>query len=321
MEHYSTLEDIADFLEDNDDYCIYYHKNPDGDAIGSAYALAMALKAMKKNVNILCDSPVPAPYHYLTDRYGTDREIRSRTINISVDSAAPARLGRYSDAKITVCIDHHNVNTIEAKYKYVAPKACSCAEIIYELIRIIGVPISALMADFLYVGVCTDSMCFRSEAVNSDTLRTAYELSMCHADVVSIARRFYVTRTEKRIKIENRLTGSFKLHAGGKILSSVLTNDDYNELDITPDDTEGINDLVETVEGVKIGIVVRERTKGRCRISVRSMCRVGADRICAALGGGGHSNAAGAELDGSAEEVLRTVVETAERFLNESETL
>ncbi len=313
------IADIADFIEDNDGFAVYFHKNPDGDAVGSAYALVLALKAMKKEAYAVCADEVPEGYRFMTDKVGSV-PFRARH-GIAVDTSAPYRLGEYENVKMAVVIDHHENNQFEAKYKYVLPESSSCAEIVYSLIREMGVPISSLMADLLYTGIITDTARFCSRSVNRDTFRTAYELSALGADTVSLGRRFTYEKDSKRLAVEKRLLEHMSITHGGLVAVTYLSHGDFEKLSVTPDDTEGINEVIDRIKGVGIGVLVRERIEGKCRISVRTSAKYNADRFCALFGGGGHRYSGGCQTDGSAKEIAEKLSEAAGEFIDKQGSL
>ncbi|MBQ5311151.1 MAG: DHH family phosphoesterase [Oscillospiraceae bacterium] len=313
------LEDIADVIEEGDEYLVVCHVNPDGDAIGSAYALVLALRLTGKRADAAVPGEVPDNYRALTDR--VDRQALRHPRYICVDTSTQARLGKYADEHILCCIDHHEKNTVDARYNYVDPTASSCAQIVYELIQILGAPVSQLMADLLYTGLITDTSCFRAVTTNADTMRYASVFAACGADVSGLARKYFLTKSPRRLDIEDRLRRSRRFFADGRIAGFVLKYADYVELGITDSDVEGINDIAEEPQGIKAGIVVREKNKGKCRISVRAVHGCKADEICAAVGGGGHANAAGAAMDGDPDEVLEKIAAIAEECIRRRETL
>ena len=313
-----TAERIADILLDGSEYEIIYHINPDGDAVGSAYALALALRLAGKKAQPVCSSAIPAQYRYLTD------EVEKQNITdpeyICVDTSTKARLGEYSGKRILCCIDHHADNTTGARHIFCDKDASACVQLIYEVIQCLGVPVSRLMAELLMTGLVTDTSCFRSNSTDRDTMRYAYIFASCGADIKAITRRHYLVKSPKRMAIEQRLRSSIALSDDSRIAAFMLRHSDYGELDITDDDTEGINDIAEEA-GAVIGIVVREKREGICRISVRASGRYDAHELCSRIGGGGHSNAAGATMEGSAEEVRKAMMQLAQDYLAGKDTL
>ena len=306
----NTIDQLARQLLTGEDkaFTIYSHKRPDGDTIGSAYALALALQALGCRTQNLCSDAIPDVYRRLTDQ--VPAEAVEGAAGFSVDASTPERLGTYADAPIRYCIDHHEGNTIEAAYKYVDPGASSCAQLVYALIVRLGVEVTPLMAELLYTGLATDTNGFRTVSTNYDSLQTAAELVRCGADPAAIAKRHFGTKSRKRMDAEQAIIDSFRYTHDGQILSAVLDYETRTRIGIDPNALEGINALVDQVEGVRFGIVVREYAPKKCRISVRAAEGLRADLVCAQFGGGGHRNAAGGEAAGDAETV-RALVEAA----------
>ena len=291
---------------------IYFHKKPDGDAVGAAYGLALGLQAAGAVCEVLCSDPVPATYRFMADRVPVQR-LEQATV-IAVDTATPGRLGKYKEERIDLCIDHHENNTIEALFKYVEENASSCSEIIFKLLREMGVEITAEIASLLYTGLVTDTSSFRTLSTNAASLQAAAELAACGAPVAEIARLHCLYKTRQRLEIERVLANSFQYVCAGHILGCYFSHADMTRIGTDDSQLEGLNIIVEQVEGVEIGIVVRETIPGHCRISVRTCPKYNAAEICAVFGGGGHANAAGCELDGMPADVLKQVEEVCARY-------
>ena len=135
----STLKEVAAKLLACEEVCIVYHIRPDGDCIGSAYALATALQAAGIRCAVTGRDPVPASFRYLTDAFQPD-QLRE-PVYLSLDTSSPKRTGPYEHQHFTFCIDHHNGNTVVADYKYVEPDCGACSEIIYKLLLEMVLPI------------------------------------------------------------------------------------------------------------------------------------------------------------------------------------
>ena len=309
-----TLKEMARRLREYPAYRIYYHKSPDGDAVMSAYALALALQGIGISCEPKCCDPIPKAYFDLVNPIHCD--CLDQYTAIAVDSASAARLGDYSDEKITFCIDHHE-NTMEAEFRYVVPEASSCAELIYKLFLEMGLPITTQIANLLYTGLVTDTQCFRTYATNQASLETAAELARHGADIVSIARRYTVEKTPERIAIEQVLLNSFRYTCNGRILGCMFAYEDMLRTGANDSELEGLNLIVDQVRGPEIGIVVRETRPGHCRVSVRSYINdLNAAEICEHFGGGGHADRAGFETDMSPGQTLRKVEITASKYLD-----
>ena len=211
-----TRAEMAEKLKHIRQARIYFHKKPDGDAVGAAYGLALGLQAHGIPCELRCSDPVPAAYRWMTDQVPTCA--LEQPTEIAVDTAAPGRLGRYKDQPIDLCIDHHEGNTIQAAFKYVVPEASSCSELIFWLLRDMGTVITPEIASLLYTGLVTDTSSFRSRSTNTASLQAAAELAACGAPVAHLARQYTLYKTPQRMEIERILTNSFHYTCGGRIL-------------------------------------------------------------------------------------------------------
>lgn len=312
---------IADLLKGIQECRVFYHVKPDGDAIGSAHALALALQSIGANCQTVCSDPVPDIYMPLVGQVPVQIVNPECCINISVDCAKPQRLGKYQDEHIDICIDHHENNSIQAATKYVVDGSVSCAELIYEIILAMGVPVTPLMADLLYTGVLTDASCFRSVNTRPETLMHAAQIAAHGAHVADIGRRHFLKKSPGRIKIEQILQNHFHYSCNGRILGSVLTMQDYQDAGIGDDETEGLNEIMDQADGTDMAIVIRETRPHGCRVSVRANSPYSAVPVCAGFGGGGHDHAAGCTITGNPGEVLTRVEEACAAYLADHDNL
>ncbi len=307
-----SLQEMAEKLRAYPAYRIYFHKTPDGDAVMSAYALALALRSIGIPCEPLCCDPVPDNYRDLTEQLSFAPQPGAPAI--AVDTASAKRLGSYADEHITLCIDHHE-NQMEADFRYVVPEASSCAELIYRLIRAMGLTVTQQLADLLYTGLVTDTQCFRTYSTNAASLEAAATLARDGADIVRIARRHALEKTPERIAVEQILMNSFHYTCGGRVLGCMFTHDDMRRLGTEDARMEGLNLVVDQVRGPEIGIVVRETHPMHCRVSVRTYTGLNAAAICGRFGGGGHADRAGAEIDAGPAAALRLFEEAAAAYL------
>lgn len=304
-----TLQEMARALKALPAAKIYFHKKPDGDAVGSACGLALGLTSLGIPCELLCTDPVPESYTQAVAAVPV--QSRADAVGITVDCSTQARLGRYSDREIALCIDHHGDNTVNAPAKFVRPEASSCCELVFALLQEMGVNITEQMADFLYTGLYTDTSGFRAVSTNADSLAAAAALAAKGAHVVEIGRKFGLKKSRARMEMEALMTANFHYLLDGRILSTYYNYPDRQRIGTTNADMETINLLVEQVEGVEIGIVVREGTQGHCRVSVRTEGNLNAAELCARFGGGGHDNSAGCEVDGTPAQVVPLLEQAA----------
>ena len=331
------LEQIAEKLLDHAGdsvwgFEIYYHKRPDGDAVGSAYGLALGLASLGACVKVVdSEQHVPEMYRYQTDP--AKRMLYSgetvRTLRIAVDTATQSRLGRNSNVGMDYVLDHHVTNLISddshlpAPYRYVEPEAASCAEIILKLLKLMRVSITKQMADLLYMGLVTDVSCFRSLSTTPASLEAAAELAACGADIVEIGRHHYMRKTPGQIGMEKEVYDRLVFSEDNEVVGSYVNALDYAHHAITDPD---LGDFMNTVDQIckpdkgiaHVHVLVREYKPGICRISVTSRLPVNAAKICGMLGGGGHENAAGAEMEGDPRDILEEVMRLCRKEVEEN---
>lgn len=306
-------EQMAAELKKYKEFRIVYHIRPDGDCIGSAHALALALQSAGAKCEVTGTDDIPQGHRYLTDmvRYDTITD----PVNIAVDCGSPERTGGFSGLEYTFCIDHHRNNSIAAEFKCVEEDCGACSEIIFKIIKAMGVEITKLMADLMYLALAMDTMCFRTTDTSPQSFRTAAELAELGADIYGIGRRHLFIKKPGRIKIEKILQNSYHFTCDNQIVTGIITQTDLQDADIKDSELEGINSLVEQIEGLRIGVTIRELPDGSSRCSTRSSGNIPANKICETHGGGGHFNAACCTLYCPPEEAREIMERTAREFL------
>ena len=308
-----SLEEMAVLLKKMDNYRIIYHIRPDGDCIGSAYALALSLQSIGKKCMVTGEYPVPDAHISLTSKVLSD-DIDD-PVNIAIDSGSPDRLGIFENEQYTFCIDHHLDNSVIADYKYIEEDAGACSEIILKLIKLMGVTVTKDIADLLYMALVTDTMCFRTYDTTQQSFLTAAELAGYGADIAGIGRKNMFVKSKQRMALEELLKNSFHFSCNDQILTGIITLNDLKMADIKDSELEGINSFVDQVEGVKIGVTIRELPDGNTRCSMRTSGSISANEICQFFGGGGHYHAAACILEMSVYEARVVIEQTCERYL------
>ena len=309
----TSLEELAAHLRACRAVRIVYHIRPDGDCIGSAFALAMALQSVGIQTAVTGRDPVPAPFRYLTDQYVPDAP--EDAVWISVDTSTPYRTGPFAEQHFTFCLDHHNGNTIEADYKYVEPDCGACGEIIYKLLCVMKIPVTKPIADLLYAAIVTDTLCFRTSDASAQTFRTAAALAECGADIENIGRRHMMYKSKGRREIEKALERRMHISCGEQLFSSIIFRSDLEAAGIADSDLEGINAYIEQYEEMRIGVTLRELPDGRTRCSIHTKGDIYAHEICQRFGGGGHLHASGCELNEPPEQAREIVEAVCREYL------
>jgi phosphoesterase RecJ-like protein len=307
-----SLEAIGQKLREKQNILILTHQNPDGDTLGSGTALYYALKQMGKQACVLCSDPFPLKFGYLFEDYQPE-EFHPDLV-VSVDVADKKLLGKVSGCyadQIEIAIDHHISNRINAPMLYVDPKAAATCEVIYELILTMGVKITKEMANCLYTGIITDTGCFKFSNTTPRTHKIAAELMELQCDFESINRKLFDTKSKGQIEVERAVLDSMEFYQENRVALVVVPQKLVQESGIDSADLDGIAAIPRQIEGVEVGITMKERPEGGYKVSVRTCRYADASAICGKLGGGGHVRAAGCAVNKPLEEAKKLILDAA----------
>lgn len=298
-----TLKECAEIIGRYNSFLILTHASPDGDTLGSAFALKRALMKIGKKSQVVCNDEIPQKYSFLWD--GITNESIDFEAVIAVDIADRKLLGsKYGDMygdKVVLAIDHHLSHRDYAENTYLCDKA-SNAENIYSLINEMEIPIDENIATCIYCGMATDTGCFLFTNTTAETHKTAAVLMDKGADFALVNRKMFETKTVSYLKLEQMALSTVELHFGGKCAIMQITQEMFRESNSNDGECDGIASLPRKIEGVLIGITVKEKENGHYKVSVRTVEPYDAAEICAHFGGGGHNRAAGCEFECSLEE-------------------
>ena len=310
-----TLNEVASLLSEHDDFKILTHSYPDGDCLGSGYALALALHKLGKRANVAVDGALPSKFSYLVKHY--EEQDFTPSYIVSVDVAAPTLLGKSvmeGVDHIDLCIDHHGTNSLEADCRYVDDSAAAAAEIVYQLLELLGVELDEDIAGGLYTGISTDTGCFVYTNTTPRTHRIAAAL-MPYCDWRAINNINFVIKTRAKVKMERMIYDTMEFYAGGKCAVVYTTLAMCDAMGAGDDEMEGLANIPRRIEGVKIGITMREKAGGVFKVSVRTNDEIDAAEFCKQFGGGGHPAAAGCSVEGDLAAARKMLVDAAEDFL------
>ncbi len=298
------VEQAAEALRQANDVLVLSHKSPDGDTLGSAAALCTALQGMGKRVRFACSDPVAPKYENLFARVKPD--VFDPKFIVAVDIADTQLLGKETEQYqhcIDLAVDHHMSHKEYAKMTYLDGTAASTTQIVYELLRAMGVFVDKQLANCIYTGLCTDTGCFRYANTSAKALRVAADLIDAGADAAEINRVMFDTKSRARLAVERMAMESIAFYENGRFDVMEITEEMMAASGAQESDIEGLAALPRQVEGVLIAATMRERKEGGYKISVRATPPYDASAICARFGGGGHKGAAGCVIDGEKEAV------------------
>jgi len=314
------LEQACALLQGAQRVLLLSHQNPDGDTLGSAFALGLALRQLGKQVRLECSDPVPPKYLPILGElpFGAFEP----DLIVAVDIADPQLFGKGIAAyreRVDLCIDHHSSNSDYAAHTLVDPGAAANCELIYRVINALGVPIDPQIADCLYLGISTDTGCFRYSNTTAHTHSAAAALIGCGARHALINRLMFETKSHAQIEIERLAMNTIEYHFGARCAVIHVTQEMLQHSGATESELDGLSAKPRQIEGVDVAVTLREKEGGGYKISVRSNAPVDASAICKALGGGGHARAAGCFIRDTLEAAKTRVLQAAAPQLQSSE--
>lgn len=289
-----TANEAAALLAGWDDIQILTHQNPDGDTLGCGFALWNALTSLGKRARVTCPDPLPPRFAYLYRGY-EDADFPEQHV-VSVDVASLQMLGAlretYAD-RIELAIDHHPSNGMFAGQTCLRADAAAACEIVYDVICALGAEITPQIADCLYTGVATDTGCFKFSNTTQNTHAVAAALFAAGANAAHINEYLFDTKSRARLALEQQALSSVEFFCADRIAVMHLSRQFICESGVDESELDGLTAIPRQIEGVDIGLTIREKADGTQKVSVRTTAAADASRICAEFGGGGHARAAG----------------------------
>lgn len=319
--HPKIIDRIIDAIAESKSVCIVGHVRPDGDCIGSQLAMAMALRNDGKEVSCWNEDVIPQKYAFMDKAGLMQKPRRDREFDcvIATDCATLERLGTAVPAqrKLFINIDHHKSNTRYGDINWISAREASTGELIFRLLKIAGWPITPEMADCLFTAVSTDTGSFQYPTTQPLTYHTAAELVKLGANLGTICNEVYQSYPLPRVRLLKHLYSNFRLTSENRIAYLWLKKADFVRTGADRSDTEGLIDHIRAIEPVVVACVFEEVEPELIRVSLRSKSdAVDVNQIAGLFGGGGHSAAAGAKIQGKPLSVQRRVIGAIKKALN-----
>jgi phosphoesterase RecJ-like protein len=306
---YKTLSDL---IRNSQSFIVTSHIDPDGDAIGCALAMFSVLKRLNKTVKVLSEDGVPPSYTFLE---GASEVLTSRAdpcdVAVVVDSGGLDRTGWVGEVvkqcRTVVNIDHHMSNTYFGDINIVDMSAGACGEIVYKVLDELGAGLVKSEAEALYVAILSDTGCFRFPSTTAGTLKIAAHLLDLGVRPYHAASEIYWKKSLASLKILGNTLSSIEVTDDGKIAMMQVTRDMYRAAGASAVDTEGLANYPRSINGVAVGVFLRETSEGCFRVSLRAAEGYDVDAVAKVFGGGGHAAAAGFRIEGDLESVKAKV--------------
>lgn len=309
------LKRITEQLLKAQNIVILPHINADGDALGASIGLALALKNLKKNVNVLTEEEIPGNLDFLPGQDLVNQEGPDvYDVAVNIDNGDITRLGKretyYHNARVRLSIDHHSTNKVEADISYVDTTSSATGEIIFDLItQYLKAGMNKDIALCIYTAIVTDTGCFRYTNTTSRTLNISSQLLEYDIDFPLVIKKAFETISCAKLSAIKQIINSLRLYQNGKIAVSYLTKEDIESFSLKSDDFEGLVNIGRNLEGVEVSIFLREDEKDNFRVNLRSNDYVDVSKIAESFDGGGHKRAAGLNISKKLEEAITAIVD------------
>jgi phosphoesterase RecJ-like protein len=298
-----TRDEALAALRDGQRFVLVTHENPDGDALGSLVAMQGVLQALGKDTLMyIAANEFPLPYEYAFFQFDglisdVPEDVERRTLVFLDCGNFDRNAVDVSDVPI-VNVDHHHDNTRFGSINHVVPEASCTAEIVWDLMQGLDVPLTQPIAEALYVGLVTDTGRFMYENTGPRAHVMAADLIEAGVDVHEIYRRLYEGVPEPKLALLTRALAAVERFDDGRLTIARLAREDFAATGAKSSFTEGIIDHLRSVEGTKVAALARELTganmDGSSKVSLRATDgAVDVSVIARAQGGGGHRQAAG----------------------------
>ncbi|MGD9301477.1 MAG: bifunctional oligoribonuclease/PAP phosphatase NrnA [Desulfobacterales bacterium] len=305
------------------------HSQPDGDAVSSILALGLAIGKLGKKTTIYNASPIPAVYRFLPSVERIVRHIKKANtydVALVLDCGDLPRVGQatatVSQIPVVINIDHHISNTGFGDIQLIDPMACSTAEIVYRLIKTMDVPIDTAMATSIYTGILTDTGSFRFSSTNQAAFAISQEMAELGVEPHEVAQHVYGTYSLGRIKLLNLALDSIEISDNGKLSIMTVTGAMLEETRTQPEDADGMINYARRIEDVKVAALIHEQKNGktnsngqrRFHVSLRSDGSVDVAAIAGRFGGGGHTSAAGFQVETTLKKLKSDIITLAQNL-------
>ena len=314
------IPQIVDAIRTRRRFVVSSHSRPDGDSIGSQVAMAYALRALGKEVRIVNADPAPPP---LMAFPGVSDIEFAAAVDGDADAAIIMECGDLTrtgvaglDRFFVINIDHHPGNAAYGQINWFDAGAAACGEMVFDLVRAMGVPFSREIATHIYLAILTDTGSFHYSSISPRTFDICRDAVEAGVDPVLVARNVYDSNNMGRLKLFGSVLSAMQMDSTGRIAIVYLDHEMAREAGGTYEDTEGLINLPLTVKEIHAVVFFKQVEGEAYRVSMRSKGDIDIGSVAKEFGGGGHKNAAGCSVTGAIDALQKTFVEKIERAID-----
>jgi phosphoesterase RecJ-like protein len=313
------LRQIVDAIRARRRFVISSHSRPDGDSIGSQLAMALALRALGKDVQVVNMDRAPGP---ILQFPGVAEIEIADVVTGDYDAAIIMECGDLQrtgvadlDRFFVINIDHHPGNTAFGQLNWFDSSAAACGEMVFDLIAALGVPLDAAIATHIYLAILTDTGSFHYSSISPRTFEICARALEAGVDPVRVARNVYDSNNMGRLKLFGAVLSAMQLDPTGRVAIVYLDHDMAREAGGTYEDTEGLINLPLTVKEIEAVVFFKQNEGDQYRVSMRSKGEIDVGAIAKEFDGGGHKNAAGCTVTGPIDALQKLFVERIDQAI------
>lgn len=307
MKSNNSIKDIGLAVENASSINIISHKSPDGDNMGSTLGFYLSLKEKYKNktINIIKPDDIPSKYKFIEETKFYDDDMSECDVLLVIDCADERRLLNEDNlkfAKKIINIDHHKSNKYFGDINYVLEEYSSSAEIVYDIITELELPMNKEIATMLYIGIDTDTGRFMYSSTTDETMQKVSKLMSYGIDINEINIKLYRSMSKNIFDLYKLAINKINFYKDFAYL--VLENDDFLKTNTSRDDTDDILAFLQGLEDYDMIAIIKE-VKDIYKVSLRSKYKYDVGSIGEDFDGGGHKYAAGLTYKGSLDELVK----------------
>jgi len=308
----APIQDIAHAIRSRQRFVLSSHARPDGDSIGSQLAMVYALRALGKEAIAVNADAAPAPLMQFPGvpdikiAPAVEGEFDAAIIMECSDLARTGVSGL--DRSFVINIDHHPGNTGFGQLQWFDSSAAACGEMVFDLVKALGVPLSREIATHVYLAILTDTGSFHYSSISPRTFEICRETIEAGVDPVLVARNVYDSNSMGRLKLFGAVLSAMQIDGTGRIAIVYLDHDMSREAGGTYEDTEGLINLPLTVKEIEAVVFFKQIEGEQYRVSMRSKGDIDVGGVAKTFGGGGHKNAAGCTVAGAIDALQKLFI-------------
>src|SRR5712691_3547678 len=314
------IRQIVEAIHARQRFVLSSHSRPDGDSIGSQLAMAYALRALGKHVEVINADPAPPPlmaFPGVADITIADRADGEFDAAIIMECGDLTRTGvRGLERFFVVNIDHHPGNSGFGQINWFDASAAACGEMVFDVVCALGVSLTVEMATHIYLAILTDTGSFHYSSISPRTFDICREALEAGVDPVEVARNVYDSNNMGRLKLFGAVLSAMQIDPTGRIAIVYLDHEMARQAGGTYEDTEGLINLPLTVKEIEAVVFFKQSDGDEYRVSMRSKGDIDIGSIAKQFGGGGHKNAAGCTVSGPIDGLQKTFVEKIEHAID-----